>query len=403
MKSTLWPLIYFYKHSSYIFIVAATATEGTPTATTTTAPAVAGLGDKIADLTYSKEEGEYIVITHLTPAPGGSTDQGKDGEHGRRLNHVGARKWANPNCDLELLVGDCHSNSGNEEYSAMLTDVVDRWNHIPENQDLTGKIFTPKGISFKKTTCDGDDPITCDNFKVMGRISSCHSNYGKTGWSGLSKVWYYRSKPTEIIKASSQVNEYYKMNNKQSQHVLCQEIGHGIPMGHQSETSKNLKTCMDYSMWVHGGNRYPNEHDVEVTEVLYDVCPSSSPVSSPTTATPYAAPTTTATVTPTAKPTTTPTAAPSAAPTATPSAKPTTTPTAMPSAAPTATPSAKPTTAPNVPVSATPTTTPTTEADSPTHTYTNHKVDSTTKQDAYTKKESHGYITAPTVGTSICI
>jgi hypothetical protein len=214
----------------------------------------------VADNTYSRVEGEFTILTHVTLARGEEGEHhDEDGEHHgdrRKLSHFWTDyKWENPNCDRVISVGDCHSNNGGQDFSTMLTDVVNKWNNVPQNQNLTGTTYTPNGITFQKTTCDGDNPITCDNFDVLGRISSCNGDYGATRWAGLASIWTYTG--TNFLgKARSQINEYYSMNNAETQHVLCQEIGHGFPMGHQSETSTDLNTCMDYSMWAHGGNRY---------------------------------------------------------------------------------------------------------------------------------------------------
>jgi hypothetical protein len=55
---------------------------------------------------------------------------------------------------------------------------------------------------------------------------------GNTGWAGLASIWT-RTGANFLAKGISKINEYYDMSNAESQHVLCQEIGHGMPMGHQ--------------------------------------------------------------------------------------------------------------------------------------------------------------------------
>jgi hypothetical protein len=150
----------------------------------------------VADNTYSRVEGEFTILTHVTLARGEEGEHhDEDGEHHgdrRKLSHFWTDyKWENPNCDRVISVGDCHSNNGGQDFSTMLTDVVDKWNNVPQNQDLTGTTYTPTGITFQKTTCDGDNPITCDNFDILGRISSCNGDYGATGWAGLASIWTY--------------------------------------------------------------------------------------------------------------------------------------------------------------------------------------------------------------------
>ena len=226
-------------------------------------------GELVDTNTFCKEDGEFTKCTHFTLAEG-VDDQvpNDDDHHKRRLGHTwGDSTWENPNCNLVLQVGDCHTDNGGEDFSTMLVDVVDKWNNVPENQGLTGTTFNPSGISLQYAQCDGD--TTCDNTGILGKISSCNSNYGNTGWAGLASVWTYSN--NHVAKAMSQVNEYYSMTNAQTQHVLCQEIGHGWPMGHTSEDGSDQNTCMDYSVWT-SANRYPNEHDVELLDSLYGTC-----------------------------------------------------------------------------------------------------------------------------------
>jgi hypothetical protein len=203
--------------------------------------------------------------------------------HGRKLAHTWTNyKWQNPNCDLVISVGDCHKiTTGGQDFSTLLTDVVNRWNNVPQNQDLTGVTYVPNGITFQKATCGSDYLVTCDNSAVLNRISSCNGDYGATGWAGLASIWTYTG-TNFLAKGLSKINEHYLMDEAQSQHVLCQEIGHTFPMGHQDESGADLNTCMDYSVWT-SANRYPNQHDVQILDTLYDVCgPTNAPVIAPT-------------------------------------------------------------------------------------------------------------------------
>jgi hypothetical protein len=149
--------------------------------------ATASFETLVTDNTFSRVEGEITVVTHLTMAQGfDGYHYDKDGEHhGRKLDHEDTITWENPSCDTTtkkvVLVGDCHSFNGGQDYSALLTDVVDRWNNIPQNQNLTGVTFIPSGITLQKATCDGDTKKTCDNDEVSNRISSCNGDYGNTG------------------------------------------------------------------------------------------------------------------------------------------------------------------------------------------------------------------------------
>jgi hypothetical protein len=201
--------------------------------------ASASFGTLVADNTFSRLEGEMTVLTHLTMARGfDGYRYNKDGEHhGRKLEHVEKKgKWENPSCGkIVISVGDCHSNNGGQDFSALLTDVVDRWNNFPQNQNLTGATFTPSGIALQKATC-GSHQNSCDITKQSGNevtniISSCNGDYGNTGWQGAAYTYHDR-RTNFIRKVISKVNAYYAMNNAESQHILCHEVGHGMSLGH---------------------------------------------------------------------------------------------------------------------------------------------------------------------------
>jgi len=309
-------------------------------------------GTLIGDNTYGRKEGEFTVVTHVTLAPGvyggHHDDDGGDYHDGRKLNHYWTDyKWVNPSCNRVIPVGDCHtSNGGSTNFSSMLLDVIDKWNNVPEYQNLTGATLTPKGISLKYTTCDGSGEYQ--------RISSYNANYGATGWLGLASLYLLGS---TIYKTTSEINEFYTMNDAQTQHVLCQEIGHGFPMGHQSIT-KDMNTCMDYSLYGILVSRYPNKHDVELIDSLYDGCtPTQVPTQVtqvPTAQVPTAVPT----QVPTAVPTQVPTQVPTRVPTEIRTRYPTRVPTQIRTRYPTRVPTAVPTQVTEVPT-AVPTATPT--------------------------------------------
>lgn len=128
-----------------------------------------------------------------------------------------------------------------------MTDVVNRWNYVPQNQDLTGATYEPNGITFQKATCGNNDLVTCADNGVFNSISSCNGDYGATGWTGIAMIWTYKG-TNYLAKRLSKINEHYLMDNAQSQHILCQGIGHTMPMGHQSESGADLNTCMNYSV-----------------------------------------------------------------------------------------------------------------------------------------------------------
>ena len=203
-------------------------------------------GEYIGDNTYKMEEGDYIVYTHLFPV-------NSEDHHRRRLNHFWEDyKWKKTTSNLIITIGNCHTTSS-VDWSSMLTDVIYNWNNVPENQDGSGEIYTPTNITFTAAS-------NCASANIM----SYNGNYGDTGWLGLATIY---TSDNYVVAAISQINEYHSLTDSQWQHVLCQEIGHGFPLDHQSESGADKNTCMDYDNNL--GNKYPNEHDVEILNILY--------------------------------------------------------------------------------------------------------------------------------------
>ena len=198
-------------------------------------------------------EQDYDKETNLTKITYRFPVNKKNKNSRQLLNHFWKNfKWRKTTENLVVSVGDCHTTS-NIDWPNMLTDVVYHWNHIPEKQDGTGKIYTPTNLTFVKTTCEG------------AMIKSFNDDYGDTGWYGECNIYY--DDDNYILRATSQVNLYYSLNTRQWQQVLCHEIGHGVGIGHQSEDGSDLDTCMDYD--IYNSNRYPNKHDVDILDVLY--------------------------------------------------------------------------------------------------------------------------------------
>lgn len=232
-------------------------------------------GKKINKLSYLKEiDDNFKIITHIFPASN-NTEIWNDTENNiNLLSHNWSNYyWKRESCTLELKVGDCHVNNI-IDYSSMLEEVINRWNNIPEKEDGSGKILKSKNFELVKNL----DSYICDeNNGADGMIQSFNNDYGNTGWAGLAQIFVLNN---EIIKALSKINEYYSYTNDERRHLLCHEIGHGIPLGHQS-TDFNLDThsCMDYSLYNIGPNLYGNEHDIEIINNLYNcdecnvICP----------------------------------------------------------------------------------------------------------------------------------
>lgn len=111
-----------------------------------------------------------------------------------------------------------------------------------------------------------------------GTIRICNYFYGNTGWVGVANVWFERD--GHITSANTQMNEtayadpFYD-TPAWRQSVVCQELGHDLGLGHQDEDFYNepLYTCMDYQDVPY---EYPNAHDYEQLETIYDHTDSST-------------------------------------------------------------------------------------------------------------------------------
>ncbi|MBU2708096.1 hypothetical protein KCM76_19030 [Zooshikella marina] len=101
-----------------------------------------------------------------------------------------------------------------------------------------------------------------------GQIRVCNAAYGFNGWLGLATIGIDAN--GHIDRGTAKVNDSYatywtipgEMN-----HVMCQEVGHLLGLGHTSEDGTSQKTCMDYS--TDPDSQWPNAHDYEELSKLY--------------------------------------------------------------------------------------------------------------------------------------
>lgn len=106
---------------------------------------------------------------------------------------------------------------------------------------------------------------------TTGMVEVCSGDYGDNGWLGLASV---SVKNGHIVAGRAQVNDWYfnqpTWNYAELRaHVMCQEIGHTFGLGHQDETTADLKTCMDYSRSLDPATMHPNHHDYEQLGSIY--------------------------------------------------------------------------------------------------------------------------------------
>lgn len=112
---------------------------------------------------------------------------------------------------------------------------------------------------------------------IVGKIHSCNSAYGSTGWLGLASINITGG--VHITQGSSKMNDTYfttsTYNNPNERlHVMCQEIGHTFGLDHQSTDGSSQNSCMDYfsNTGANSGSTlstHPNAHDYDQLSTTY--------------------------------------------------------------------------------------------------------------------------------------
>ncbi|MBA3634590.1 MAG: hypothetical protein H0W58_17550 [Acidobacteria bacterium] len=114
---------------------------------------------------------------------------------------------------------------------------------------------------------------------VSGQIRSCNASYGFNGWLGLASINITGG--VHITQGSSKMNDSYFSSGyteTNRRHVMCQEIGHTLGLGHTSEDGSDQNTCMDYSNDL--GNPSPNQHDYDQLATIYSHLDSTTTIAS---------------------------------------------------------------------------------------------------------------------------
>lgn len=103
---------------------------------------------------------------------------------------------------------------------------------------------------------------------VTGKVRSCNYTYGTNGWLGLASI--NLDSRGHISLGTSKMNDSYSSSfssQNQRWHVMCQELGHTIGLGHTSENGTSQNTCMDYS--TSSTSTAPNSHDYSMLASIY--------------------------------------------------------------------------------------------------------------------------------------
>jgi len=113
---------------------------------------------------------------------------------------------------------------------------------------------------------------------VSGQVRSCNASYGYNGWLGLASINITGG--VHITQGSSKMNDSYfnggGYNDTNRRHVMCQELGHTLGLGHTSEDGSDQNTCMDYSNDL--GNPSPNSHDYQQLSTIYQHLDSTTTI-----------------------------------------------------------------------------------------------------------------------------
>lgn len=102
---------------------------------------------------------------------------------------------------------------------------------------------------------------------VQGQMRVCNDSYGRNGWLGLASIGLDSN--GHIDQGTAQMNDSYSSywTQEEMNHVMCQEIGHVLGLGHTSEDGSSQQTCMDYS--TDPNSQWPNSHDYQMLEDIY--------------------------------------------------------------------------------------------------------------------------------------
>lgn len=163
----------------------------------------------------------------------------------------GSYHWARTASPLPLQVVDSVSTDWQFEYETAL----DEWS-VSTVLDLT-TASSDDGARTRKR-CQA----------VSGMMRVCNAAYGPNGWLGLASISI--DSKGHIVAGTAKMNDSYASYwaiPGEKRHVMCQEIGHVLGLGHTSEDGSSQGTCMDYS--TDPQSISPNGHDYELLEEIY--------------------------------------------------------------------------------------------------------------------------------------
>lgn len=159
--------------------------------------------------------------------------------------------WARTTSSFTLQVIDSNSPSWDDELSRALS----QWS---QSTKLDMRVTSYDDSAATRQRCS----------MVVGKVRSCNYSYGQNGWLGLASINLDSS--GHINQGSSKMNDSYSSSfasQNERWHVMCQELGHTLGLGHTSEDGSTQNTCMDYSQ--SSTSTAPNSHDYSQLASIY--------------------------------------------------------------------------------------------------------------------------------------
>ena len=166
---------------------------------------------------------------------------------GVEANHSLGYHWPRTGNPFTVQFGN---NLTTGQWSTMLVDVAAAWSY---SSVLDAKSVPGQG-------CQAH----------AGQVEVCNGDFSGSDWLGLAEIWV--DKRGHIVQATIKLNDPRFVpgtyNDYAKQHVLCQEVGHVLGLGHTHDPAN--KTCMDD---VNGINdpewANPNAHDFDQLDQIY--------------------------------------------------------------------------------------------------------------------------------------
>lgn len=159
--------------------------------------------------------------------------------------------WARTTSSFTLQVVDSNTPDWDDELALALS----QWS---QSTKLNMEVTSGDDSSRTRKLCRA----------VTGKVRSCNAAYGNNGWLGLASI--NLDSGGHIVKGTSKMNDSYASyfaSQDERRHVMCQELGHTIGLGHTSEDGSSQNTCMDYSQ--SSTSTSPNQHDYDQLAAQY--------------------------------------------------------------------------------------------------------------------------------------